>query len=95
MNKYGIVATKRYKKDYRRIVKAGLDVRKLERIIDVLAAGDVLPDANRDHALKGKLQGTRECHVAPDWVLRYAKDEDCLVLLLVSTGDHRRTLGIE
>lgn len=50
---------------------------------------------HHDHALKGKLHGTRECHIAPDWLLRYAIDEDSLILLLISTGDHRHTLGME
>lgn len=95
MRRYGITATKQYKKDYKLLRKSGRDLSKLERIIDTLASGKMLFDAQRDHALGGKLHGTRECHIGPDWLLRYAKDEDRLVLLLMQTGDHRRVLGIE
>ena len=93
--KYGIVSSKRYRKDYKRIVRSGFDMEKLERVIDELAAGKTLADRHHDHALKEDLQGTRECHIAPDWLLRYGKNKDQLVLLLISTGDHRRVLGIE
>ncbi len=93
--RYAVVPTKRYRKDYKRLTRACLDVENLERIIDMLAAGQALPDRCRDHALKGELHGTRECHVGPDWLLHYAKNEDLLVLLLISTGDHRHVLGIE
>lgn len=95
MRRYGIVATSQYKKDYKLLLKSGYEIRKLESVIDRLASGDILPDHYRDHPLRGMLQGTRECHIGPDWLLRYAKDDDRLILLLVSTGSHRRVLGIE
>jgi len=95
MKQYDVVATKRYRKDYNRLQKAGLDVKKLDAIIDRLVAGEILPPNYRDHALRGAMQGSRECHIAPDWLLRYAKDDDALILLLISTGDHRRVLHIE
>ncbi len=95
MKQYDIVPTKHYKKDYKRLLKSGFDIGKLENTIRLLGAGEMLPDRYRDHVLKGSLQGTRECHIGPDWLLRYAKNEDTLILLLISTGDHRRVLGIE
>ncbi len=95
MKKYGIVATKRYRKDYKRLLKSGADILKLERVIDALAADGALPASSFDHSLRGGLAGSRECHIGPDWLLRYAKDKDRLLLLLLSTGDHRQVLGIE
>jgi mRNA interferase YafQ len=95
MKKYAIVATKRYRKDFKRLAKSGLDLRKLENVIDQLASGHALPDRYRDHPLKGMLHGARECHIAPDWLLLYMKDENKLILLLVSTGDHRHMLNME
>ncbi len=95
MKRYSVTATKRYKKDYRCVLKSGLDVRKLEAVIDILASGAKLDAKYRDHALTGELAGTRECHIGPDWLLLYAKNEGQLVLLLVGTGDHLRVLGIE
>ncbi|MDD4286821.1 MAG: type II toxin-antitoxin system YafQ family toxin [Candidatus Peribacteraceae bacterium] len=95
MKRYAVVATKQYKKDYKILCRTGHDLQKLDHVIDTLAAGKELQVTHRDHALKGKLLGTRECHIGPDWLLRYAKDEDRLVLLLIQTGDHRKVLGIE
>jgi mRNA interferase YafQ len=68
---------------------------KLERVISLLAQGKLVPASFCDHALKGQLQGARECHIGPDWLLVYAKDEDCILLLLMGTGDHWHALGIE
>ncbi|MFH0770755.1 MAG: type II toxin-antitoxin system YafQ family toxin [Candidatus Peregrinibacteria bacterium] len=95
MRRYAITATKQYKKDCKRLRKSGRDLSKLERIIDTLASGKTLPNARHDHALKGNLQGTRECHIGSDWLLRYAEDEKYLVLLLIQTGNHRQVLGME
>ena len=30
----------------------------------------------------------RECHIKPDWLLLYYKDENVLTLTLVDTGTH-------
>ena len=60
-----------FKKDYKRIKKRGYDVRLLEQTIAILASGNPLPAAYRDHALSGAYSGCRECHIAPDWLLVY------------------------
>ncbi len=92
---YRVFATKSYKKDYKRLRKSGFDLGKLDAAVDLLASSDVLPPQFRDHALHGVFAGSRECHVGPDWLLRYAKDGGRLILVLISTGTHRDVLGIE
>ena len=47
-----------------------------------------LEEKYRDHELKGKYQGFRECHIQPDWLLIYLKENDVLTLTLVDTGSH-------
>ena len=42
----------------------------------------------RDHELKGKYQGFRECHIQPDWLLIYLKEDGILTLTLADTGTH-------
>ncbi|MDD5055052.1 MAG: type II toxin-antitoxin system YafQ family toxin [Candidatus Peribacteraceae bacterium] len=93
--KFAVVATNRYRQDYKYLAKTGLDTGKLEQVIDLLAAGIRLPESYHDHGLHGDLQGTRACHIGPDWLLQYVKDSKHLVLILISTGDHRRVLGVE
>lgn len=95
MKKYRIQPTKGYRKDYKRLLKSGIDIEKLEKAIDLLASGNPLPDRYRDHPLKGASKGARECHIGPDWLLMYTKEEDALILLLLRTGTHRDVLGIE
>ena len=47
-----------------------------------------LADKYRDHELKGKYLGFRECHIQPDWLLIYLKEDGILTLTLVDTGTH-------
>ena len=93
--KYRVKTTKRYRKDYKRMVSAGKDIQKLIEITDMLASGKSLDIRHKDHGLKGSLYGKRECHIESDWLLLYQKKDKELQLLLLSTGDHRHVLGIE
>ena len=95
VRKYQLKPTKRYKKDLKRLQKKHIDLGPLNIVLNLLADGKVLPERYRDHALSGDLKHARECHIGPDWLLLYIKDNDQLLLLLISTGDHRQTLGIE
>ena len=66
----------------------GFDISLLTDIIKKLAAGDPLPEKNRDHQLSGDYAGCRECHITPDWLLIYEVDGDELILYLTRTGSH-------
>jgi mRNA interferase YafQ len=68
--------------------KRGKDINKLKDIISLLQQGKELPLQNRDHALRGKYAGCRECHIEPDWLLVYQVINEELVILLLSTGSH-------
>lgn len=45
-----VVLSNRFKKDLKLAAKRGLDLDALNAIVDQLAAGQPLPDKNRDHA---------------------------------------------
>ena len=92
---YHIQATKRFRKDVKRLKKSHVDLSRLGLIIDQLAAGETLLPEYRDHALRGEMAGSRECHIAPDWLLRYVKEDERLILILIGTGSHRDVLGRE
>lgn len=77
-----------FKKDYKRIVKRGYDIRLLEEVISILANQEPLPEKFRDHGLLGKYTGCRECHITPDWLLIYEIDGEELILYLTRTGSH-------
>ena len=86
---YDRVFSSRFKKDLRRAEKRGKDLSLIEEAIDRLAKGETLPPEYRDHPLKGKYVGYRECHIEDDWLLVYKIEKTYLVLLLSRTGTHQ------
>ena len=85
---YNIRSTTRFQKDLKRLQKRGYDLSLLTAVIKKLAAGETLPEKNRDHWLNGDYSGCRECHIAPDWLLIYEIDGNELILYLTRTGSH-------
>ena len=83
-----------FKKDYKRIVRRGYDVRLLEKVIGLLAEQKPLPEQYHDHNLTGNYAGCRECHITPDWLLIYQIYEEELYLLLSRTGSHLSLIHI-
>jgi mRNA interferase YafQ len=81
-----VVRTNCFKRSYKRCMKRGKPIEKLDDIIMELAAEKPLPAKNRDHALTGNYRGSRECHIEPDWLLIYRVEEQALIL--EDTGTH-------
>ncbi len=81
-----ITQTSQFKKDVRRQIKRGRDLRKLKAVIERLVAGKSLPARLRDHPLAGGWKGWRDCHIEPDWLLIYRAAPRELVL--GRTGTH-------
>ena len=87
--------TGRFKKDYKIMVKRGLEPKKLEKLLVLLCGEEPLPEFYRDHALtnSGNYKGMRECHIEPDWLLVYQIIQDRLILRLIRTGSHSDLFG--
>ena len=80
----------KFKKDYKRAIKRGLNKDLLMEVITKLQNEEPLPAKNQDHELihyMGK-ESVRECHIQPDWLLIYAIQKDELILDLLRTGSH-------
>ena len=86
--KYKIRRTSQFKKDYKRSIKRGLNIEKLDKAVELLAENGFLPPEYNDHRLIGNKKGLRECHIEPDWLLVYRIDHGILILLLTATGTH-------
>lgn len=86
--------TRAFKRGYKLAKKRGKDISLLEDVIDLLRQEITLDDKYRDHELKGKFKGFRECHIQPDWLLIYLVKEDVLTLTLVDTGSHSDILKL-
>jgi mRNA interferase YafQ len=87
---YEVRPSSRFKRDVRTLAKRGYDMRLIEKVVKDLSDGKTLAPKHRDHAMQGSWVGHRNCHITPDWVLLYKKDEekDVLILVLTRTGTH-------
>lgn len=85
-----IVLSGQYKKDLKRARKRNLPEAELNQVIFDLANDIPLSPDKKDHSLSGSLMGFRECHIQPDWLLVYSKEDDgeLHILNLVRTGTH-------
>ena len=70
--------------------KRGLPEEELNVIVEKLAADEVLDSKYKDHPLKGRFFGFRECHIRPNWLLIYKKEDtgNLSLLYLMRTGSH-------
>ena len=85
---YKIEVTNRFKQSLKKLEKDGYNLESLQKVIDMLARGEKLPEKYKNHPLKGNLKGYYDCHILLDWVLIYKKEEQRLVLILFDIGTH-------
>lgn len=85
-----IILSGQFKKDLKLARKRHLPEKEIFDVIRILAEDGVLPPDKHDHVLVGNFAGCRECHIRPDWLLIYRKQEDGVLglLQLVRTGSH-------
>ena len=88
MSKYSIRYTTLFKRQRKLLIRRGYDIKLLDDVIVMLANGERLPEMYRDHALSGNRKGRRDCHIRPDWILIYERNDNVLTLLLCETGTH-------
>lgn len=86
--KYDLVLSGRFKKSLKLAKKRGLDISLLDSVVEDLLHQIPLNAKHKDHALKGKWSGFRECHIQPDWLLIYLVEDNILTLTLIDTGTH-------
>lgn len=84
--------TKEFLKDWHRLSQSGrYDMNRLKEVMLMLVTNDApLPAEWLDHALKGDLNGYRECHIGGDFLLIYRVDDSGKYGLVVFTraGTH-------
>jgi mRNA interferase YafQ len=85
-----------FKKDYKLALKRGCNPEELQTVLTFLATEKELPPKYKDHPLKNskEYKGMRECHIEPDWLLIYLKEETELILYATATRTHSDLLGI-
>lgn len=87
---YEVVLTSAFKRKLKIIKKQNKRLYKLTEVVNKLANNEKLDIKNRDHQLitNLKFKDYRECHIEPDWLLIYKKDDNNLILYLIDTGSH-------
>jgi len=85
---YKIKYSGSFKKSYKLCKRRGYDMSLLQEVIGILAAKGELPSKYKPHILSGKLDGIWECHIEPDWLLLWTKEEEEMTLLFLNTGTH-------
>ena len=86
-----LVVTAQFKRDLKLCNRRHYDIAKLQKVLDLLMAGQALPAKFRDHPLVGNWLPKRECHIAPDWLLIYETNET--EVRLARTGTHSDLFG--
>lgn len=66
---YQLVLTGKFKKGIKLAKRRGLEIALLDNVVEKLLHGIPLEERNKDHELKGRFKGFRECHIQPDWLL--------------------------
>ena len=83
-----LILTGKFKKSLKLAKKRGLNISALDEVVTMLQNDISLDMRYCDHELKGRFAGVRECHIQPDWLLIYLKEDEYLTLTLVDTGTH-------
>ncbi|EDO8599086.1 type II toxin-antitoxin system YafQ family toxin [Campylobacter jejuni] len=84
--KYEIRVLKEYKKNYKKLTQKEKDL--VDEIVYRLSNNETLERKYKDHKLKGEFKELRECHVKPDLLLIYQKQDDKLILTCINIGSH-------
>ncbi len=85
---YELEYTNQFKKDFKKVMKQGLDLSCLHTVLNHLVEEGQVPSSYKPHILSGKLAGIWECHIKPDWLLLYEIAETIKVVRLDRTGSH-------
>ena len=83
-----------FKRDYKRESRgrhAAILDTVLAAVLPTLQSDTTLELRYRDHDLIGEWQGHRECHLRPDLLLIYRKQDDLLSLIRI--GSHSELFG--
>lgn len=78
--------TTQFKKDYKKIKKQNKVLSKIRIVIENLLDQQTLEPKYKDHQLTGNWKGHRDCHIEPDWILIYQRNDNALIL--ERTGSH-------
>jgi mRNA interferase YafQ len=80
-----------FKRQYKLMIKRGNPESEILAVISMLANDMPVLPKHKDHPLSGNWNGFRDCHIQPDWLLIYQKqnsEDGRGILRLEATGTH-------
>ncbi len=60
-----------FKREFKLMTNRGKDPAKFQEVASMLMREIPLKPEHHDHKLQSSYQGSRECHIEPDWLLIY------------------------
>jgi mRNA interferase YafQ len=85
--------TTQFEKEYKRAEKRGMDISKLDAVMQKIINNEPIERKYRDHLLTGNFKDRRECHIEPDWLLIYKIDKEKQIIIFERTGSHSDIFG--
>jgi mRNA interferase YafQ len=83
-----LITTKQFEKDYKLCLKRGYKIRELTILFESLEKSGCVPSKYKAHKLSGDFKEHWECHIRPDWLLIWFKNESQKEIVLTRTGTH-------
>ena len=83
---YRFKPSSKFRKQYKKLNQKDKEITK--KIINKLLNNEILESKYKDHKLIGKYAGFRECHIKPDLLLIYKKENNALILVCIAIGSH-------
>lgn len=83
---FEIITTLKFKKQRKKLKQDDKDL--VDNVVFILANNQILDKKYKDLQLKGNLKEFRECHVKPDLLLIYKKENNILVFTCIAVGSH-------
>lgn len=75
-----VIRSKRFRKDVNKAERSNVDLSSTKDVVSKLLNGVKLDEKYKDHPLRGKYKGYRECHVQPGLLLIYKRSKNGLHL---------------
>ncbi len=85
---YSILASKQFGKDYKKCIKKHLSIELLDNVVLSISENIPLAKKFKVHKLEGEYKNCWECHLQPDWLLIWKKDDEEKSIQLIRTGSH-------
>ena len=83
---YRFKPSSKFRKQYKRLNQKDKEITR--KIINRLLNDEILETKYKDHKLVGEYAGFRECHIKPDLLLIYKKENKALILVCIAIGSH-------